>query len=185
MSFLTILGTAAVVSAAIFMELIACLAFPVESGTEWLLLLLLVPLVLAAIPLLLLRACAGDSLFSDTPKGRHWAEFGFAFFATGIIGVPSLLLLRGLIRCRQTTPDPPPSMSPVKILDDCGLPQVGGLRPRPRRPRPARHHCRPFQGVPARRLRPLQLSVARDPLSTTSERASAVPWPARRVLRPC
>ena len=90
MSFLTILGTAAVVSAAIFMELIACLAFPVESGTEWLLLLLLVPLVLAAIPLLLLRACAGDSLFSDTPKGRHWAEFGFAFFATGIIGVPSL-----------------------------------------------------------------------------------------------
>jgi len=98
MSFLAILGTAAVVSAAIFMELIACLAFPVDSGTEWLLLLLLVPLVLAAIPLLLLRACAGDSLFSDTPKGRHWAEFGFAFFATGIIGVPSLLLLRGLIR---------------------------------------------------------------------------------------
>ena len=42
--------------------------------TDWIVLVILVPLLLTPLPLLLLKCCTSDN-WGSTPKGAHWAEF--------------------------------------------------------------------------------------------------------------
>ena len=93
-----ILITSAVCSVVIMMEVLACIAFP-NNGTEFSLLYVLFPLLLAPVPFALLRLCGAESGFmADAPKGLHWAEFATAFIGAGIIAVPVMLQVSSSIR---------------------------------------------------------------------------------------
>ena len=41
---------------------------------DWIVLVILVPLLLTPLPLLILKCCTSDN-WGSTPKGAHWAEF--------------------------------------------------------------------------------------------------------------
>ena len=41
---------------------------------DWIILVILVPLLLTPLPLLILKCCSSDN-WGSTPKGAHWAEF--------------------------------------------------------------------------------------------------------------
>ena len=56
-----------------------------------------VNLVVPLKPLLLLASRLRFVLFSSTPRGLHWAEFAFAFFAAGVFGVPLVLGTTALV----------------------------------------------------------------------------------------
>jgi len=96
-----ILFAAAVASVSIFMEILACVAFPVAGGggSEWTLLFLLIPAFLTPLPAaLLVSFSSSDDAFAESPRGRHWAEFLTAFIGVGVVAVPALLLLKHTIR---------------------------------------------------------------------------------------
>ena len=78
---------AAVTSVCIFLQVLACFAF----GNNWMPLIILVPMLTSPLPLLLLNMCAGDDMFSGTPRGLHWAEFLSSFLFSGCFAIPILL----------------------------------------------------------------------------------------------
>ena len=78
---------AGVTSVCIFLQVLACFAF----GNNWMPLIILVPMLLSPLPLLLLNMCAGDDIFSGTPRGLHWAEFLSSFLFCGCFAIPILL----------------------------------------------------------------------------------------------
>merc|ERR1712159_70047 len=88
-------GIAALV---IFMQVLACVIGNDGQG-NWMLLITLVPLVLFPVPLLLLRLfCGGGGdMFSEQPKGKHWAEFMSSFFFAGTWAIPIVLQLTNAI----------------------------------------------------------------------------------------
>lgn len=95
-----ILLSAAIISVAIFLEILACVLFPVDggSGSEWMILLALVPALVMLLPLAVLRASGSDDAFTESSRSRHWAEFFVSCIGSGMVGVPVLLLLKHTIR---------------------------------------------------------------------------------------
>ena len=91
-----ILIAAFIASVVIFLQILACLIGP--DGGHWILMIILIPLILSPVPFGLLRLCGGgDSIFSEKPKGTHWAEFMTSFFLAGTIGIPIVLQLTNSI----------------------------------------------------------------------------------------
>ena len=45
-----------------------------NEKNDWIVLVILVPLLLTPLPLLILKCCSSDN-WGSTPKGAHWAEF--------------------------------------------------------------------------------------------------------------
>jgi len=77
---------ALIVTIVIFLEILAG-----ALNGDWLILVILVPLVFTPLPLLLLKCCSRDDMFGSTPKGAHWAEFMSGFFFVGTIAIPAIL----------------------------------------------------------------------------------------------
>ncbi|KOO30862.1 hypothetical protein Ctob_013736 [Chrysochromulina tobinii] len=63
---------------------------------DWIVLVILVPLLLTPLPLLILKCCTRDN-WGSTPKGAHWAEFMSGFFFTGTVAIPAILFNTKLV----------------------------------------------------------------------------------------
>ena len=156
-----ILIAAFIASVVIFLQILACLIGP--DGGHWILMIILIPLILSPVPFGLLRLCGGggDSIFSEKPKGTHWAEFMTSFFLAGTIGIPIVLQLTNSITWPSLVLSPGATIIGI-VASFVGMwcanrnnneANFGMVRRRPRRaharaPAPARaarcaHHRRP------------------------------------------
>ena len=67
--------SAFLVSLVIFLIILAGALNPAGAlKNDWIILVILVPLLLTPLPLLILKCCSSDN-WGSTPKGAHWAEF--------------------------------------------------------------------------------------------------------------
>ena len=56
-------------------------------------LIILVPMILSPLPMGLLSLCSSGDMFSEQPRGLHWAQFLSSFLFTGCFAIPLLLAL--------------------------------------------------------------------------------------------
>ena len=93
-SFMRLVLAAFVVTLTVFLLVFSCVL-----SNDWVMLVMLIPLILTPLPLVLLRCCAGDGgAFSSGPRGQHWCEFWAAFFFTGTVAIPILLYVNKVVK---------------------------------------------------------------------------------------
>ena len=91
--------TAFVSALVLAMEILAITVFPTQDGTQASLAFVLIPLLIAPLPMAILKCFTQESGFmAEVPRGQHWAEFSTSFIASGIVAVPVMLFLTDKIR---------------------------------------------------------------------------------------